>query len=98
MGNGMTTTADYKPMGRLDAGSAATHEKSVQDLLVGDINSVAINLSEVEFLSSAGLRVLLGAAKAAKTKGGQVVLVSPQPAVLAVLKVSGFDKLIQIHG
>jgi len=93
----MTTTADYKPKGRLDASTAAAHEKSVQELLAGEVNSVAINLSEVDFLSSAGLRVLLGAAKAAKTKGGKVVLISPKPAVLDVLKASGFDKLIQIQ-
>lgn len=92
----MTVTADYKPMGRLDASTAAVHEKSVEELLMGGVNSVSIDLSEVEFLSSAGLRVLVGAAKAAKTKGGKIVLISPQPAVLEVLKVSGFDKIIQV--
>jgi anti-anti-sigma factor len=84
-------------MGRLDAGTAAAHEKSVQELLVGEVDSIAIDLSELDFLSSAGLRVLLVAAKAAKTKGGRVVLISPKPAVLDVLKASGFDKLIQIQ-
>lgn len=92
----MTTSADYKPVGRLDGSTAATHEKSIQDLLAGEVNSIAINLSEVDYVSSAGLRVLLVAAKAAKGKGGKVVLVSPKPAVLDVLKLSGFDKIIQI--
>jgi anti-anti-sigma factor len=93
----MTTSADYKPMGRLDAATAAAHEKSIKELLVGEVNSIAIDLSEVDFLSSAGLRVLLTAAKAAQTKGGKVVLISPKPAVLEVLEVTGFDKLIQIR-
>jgi anti-anti-sigma factor len=93
----MATIADYKPVGRLDAGTAATHEKSILGLLVGDVNSVAINLSELDFLSSAGLRVLLVAAKAANSKGGQVILKSPKPAVLDVLQVSGFDKFCQIQ-
>jgi len=93
----MATIADYKPVGRLDAGTAATHEKSILELLVGDVNSVAINLSELDFLSSAGLRVLLVAAKAANSKGGQVILISPKPAVLDVLQVSGFDKFCQIQ-
>jgi anti-anti-sigma factor len=93
----MTTSADYKPMGRLDAATAAAHEKSIKELLVGEVNSIAIDLSEVDFLSSAGLRVLLVAAKAAQTKGGKVVLVSPKPAVLEVLEVTGFDKLVQIR-
>ena len=93
----MTATADYKPMGRLDAGTAAAHEESIQKLLVGEVNSIAINLSELDFLSSAGLRVLLVAAKTAKTKGGKVVLISPKPAVLDVLEASGFDKFIEIQ-
>ena len=93
----MTTSADYKPIGRLDAATAAAHEKSIKELLVGEVNSIAIDLSEVEFLSSAGLRVLLAAAKAAQTKGGKVVLISPKPAVREVLEVTGFDKLIQIR-
>jgi anti-anti-sigma factor len=93
----MTTTASYKPTGRLDASTASAHEKSVQELLVGEVSSIAIDLSELDFLSSAGLRVLLVAAKAAKTKGGKVVLISPKPAVLDVLEASGFDKLVQIQ-
>jgi anti-anti-sigma factor len=93
----MTTSADYKPKGRLDAATAAAHEKSINELLVGEVSSLAIDLSEVDFLSSAGLRVLLSAAKAAQTKGGKVVLISPKPAVLEVLEVTGFDKLIQIR-
>lgn len=93
----MATTADYKPKGRLDGSTAAAHEKSVQELLVGEVNSIAINLSELEFLSSAGLRVLIVAAKAAKAKGGKVVLISPKPAILDVLTASGFDKLVQIQ-
>jgi anti-anti-sigma factor len=83
-------------MGRLDAGTAAAHEKSIQELLVGEVNSIAINLSEVDFLSSAGLRVLLVAAKAAQAKGGKVVLIAPKPAVLDVLEASGFAKFVQI--
>jgi anti-anti-sigma factor len=93
----MTTSANYKPIGHLDAATAAAHEKSIKELLVGEVSSIAIDLSEVDFLSSAGLRVLLAAAKAAQTKGGKVVLISPRPAVLEVLEITGFDKFIQIR-
>jgi anti-anti-sigma factor len=93
----MTASADYKPKGRLDAATAAAHEKSIKELLVGEVNSIAIDLSEVDFLSSAGLRVLLTAAKAAQAKGGKVVLISPNLSVLEVLEVTGFDKFIQIR-
>jgi anti-anti-sigma factor len=48
-------------------------------------------------VSSAGLRVLLTTAKMAKAKGGDVVLTSPTPVVLEVLKISGFDKIFEIR-
>jgi anti-anti-sigma factor len=64
--------------------------------MVGDVNSIDIDLSELDYVSSAGLRVLLVAAKAAKAKGGKVTLLSPKPATVEVLKISGFDKIIPI--
>jgi anti-anti-sigma factor len=54
-------------------------------------------LSGLDYVSSAGLRVLLVAAKAAKGKGGKVVLSSPKPAILEVLKISGFDKILEVR-
>jgi anti-anti-sigma factor len=90
------TIAIYKLAGRLDGASSPAHEKALQELLVGDINSIDIDLSELDYVSSAGLRVLLVAAKAAKAKGGKVTLLSPKPATVEVLKISGFDKIIPI--
>jgi len=66
-------------------------------LLVDDVNTLNIDLSELDYVSSAGLRVLLVAAKAAKGKGGKVVLLSPKPAILEVLKISGFDKILDVR-
>jgi anti-anti-sigma factor len=91
------TTSSYKLAGRLDGASSSTHEKALQDLLVGDVHSINIDLSELDYVSSAGLRVLLVAAKAAKAKGGKVTLISPKPSTMEVLKISGFDKIIPIQ-
>jgi anti-anti-sigma factor len=91
------STTSYKLAGRLDGASSASHEKALQSLLVGDADSIDIDLSELDYVSSAGLRVLLVAAKAAKAKGGKVTLLSPKPSTLEVLKISGFDKIIAIQ-
>ena len=64
---------------------------------MGDVDSIDIDLSELDYVSSAGLRVLLVAAKAAKAKGGKVTLLAPKPATLEVLKISGFDKIFDIR-
>lgn len=93
----MTTSKDCKPIGRLDGANAAIYEKEFLGLLVDDINTLNIDLSDLDYVSSAGLRVLLVAAKAAKGKGGKVVLSSPKPAILEVLKISGFDKILEVR-
>jgi anti-anti-sigma factor len=91
------TIATYKLAGRLDGTSSPTHEKALKELLVGDIISLDIDLSELDYVSSAGLRVLLVAAKAAKARGGKLTLVSPKTSTIDVLKISGFDKIIPIR-
>ncbi len=91
------TIATYKLAGRLDGASSPIHEKALKELLVGDISSLDIDLSELDYVSSAGLRVLLVAAKAAKARGGKLTLVSPKTSTIDVLKISGFDKIIPIR-
>ena len=93
----MSATATYLLAGRLDGFTSAAHEAELKALLAGDTSSVTIDLSQLEYVSSAGLRVLLMTAKLAKTKGGAVVLSSPTSVVRDVLKISGFDKIFEIR-
>lgn len=93
----MSATATYVLAGRLDGFTSAAHEAELRALLAGDTSSVTIDLSQLEYVSSAGLRVLLMTAKLAKTKGGAVVLSSPTSVVRDVLKISGFDKIFEIR-
>jgi Golgi phosphoprotein 3 len=93
----MTNHADYKPVGRLDATTAIEHSTRIRELMEGAVDSVTIDLSGVDYVSSAGLRVLLLAAKSAKAKGGKVILAAPRPAVMDVLRMSGFPEIIEIR-
>jgi anti-sigma B factor antagonist len=93
----MSATATHTLVGRLDGFTSANHEAELKALLAGEANSVTIDLSQLEYVSSAGLRVLLMTAKMAKAKGGSVVLSAPTAAVLDVLKISGFDKIFEIR-
>lgn len=92
----MSASASYALTGRLDGFTSAAHEAELRALLAGDAQSLIINLSQLEYISSAGLRVLLMTAKMAKAKGGTVALASPTAVVLDVLKISGFDKIFEI--
>jgi anti-anti-sigma factor len=93
----MTTPIVYKPAGRLDGSTAAATEKEILGLMVDGVGIVTIDLSDLDYVSSAGLRVLLVSAKAAKGKGGKVVLQSPKPAIMEVLSISGFDKILEVR-
>ena len=83
------TSTSYKIVGRLDGTTAASHGLALQDLLCGDAYNLSVDCSGLEYVSSAGLQVLLLAAKAAKSKGGRILLISPKPHILQVLKLTG---------
>lgn len=87
----------YQPVGRLDGTNAAAVEKELLALMADNGYAVRIDLAALDYVSSAGLRVLLVGAKTAKAKGGKLVLASPQPSILEVLKISGFDKIFEIQ-
>jgi stage II sporulation protein AA (anti-sigma F factor antagonist) len=92
----MSIYSIYAPTHRIDASNAAIAEKDVLQLFEQGCNSLLIDLGSVSYLSSAGLRVLLIAAKAAKLRGGKTVLAAVQPAVKDIIIMSGFDKLMPI--
>ena len=82
--------------GRLDTATASDVEARLLSLLQGGGKLVA-DMTEVHYVSSAGLRVLLKAAKNAKAAGGAFALAAPQAPVREVLEISGFDKILTIH-
>lgn len=57
---------------------------------------VLVDLSQVTFLASIGIRTLVTNAKAQKRRGGAMVLYQPSPAVEEVLKSTGIDAIIPI--
>jgi anti-sigma B factor antagonist len=56
-----------------------------------------IDLSEVSFLASLGMRTLISSAKAVSMRGGLMVLANPQPNVKEVLDASGVSSLIPVY-
>jgi anti-anti-sigma factor len=85
-----------KLTGRLDM--QATNEMGDQFALVVGSNkgSAIVDLSEVTFLASIGMRMLISAARALNHRGYKLVLLSPIPEVKEALVVAGFDELIPI--
>lgn len=61
----------------------------------GHVNLV-VDLIGVEFMSSAGLRTLLGAVKEARSHGGDLRITSTNPGIDKVLKMSGFHNIAKV--
>lgn len=83
--------------GRLDADNAMEAEKTVNSVLEGNTNRILFDLGALDYLSSAGLRILLGAAKEMKRRDGKIVLCSLTEFVREIFEVSGFESLIPIE-
>ena len=88
-------TALFALSGRLDTTTAPELEKSLKESLDG-VTSLTLDLKELEYISSAGLRVLLSAHKAMSKKGGMKV-VNVNEVVSEVFDVTGFADILTIE-
>ncbi|MDE7205684.1 MAG: STAS domain-containing protein [Lachnospiraceae bacterium] len=82
--------------GRLETATAPKLEEVVENEL-DDIMTLTIGMENVEYVSSAGLRILLGAEKKMKAKGGKMVVEHVPDAVMDVFKITGFDKILTLQ-
>ena len=58
---------------------------------------LVLDLQNVAYMSSAGLRALLLGQKTASSKGGKMVVINVQPVVMQVFNMSGFAKVLTIE-
>ena len=82
--------------GRFDAQTAGMVDEGLQKASADGGGRLVIDLSKVEYISSAGLRVLLSTAKRLTSSAGKLVLCGLQPYVLEVFDVAGFTSIFQI--
>ncbi len=89
-------TLVLSPTGRLDSGSSRPFETVVMEQVGGGEKRLVVDFSGLDFISSAGMRVLLMAARALEESGGSLVLCSMKAHVEEVFRISGFDQIIAI--
>ena len=82
--------------GRLDADSAPDAEPIVKAILKEKKPALIFDLSGMEYISSAGLRVILMAVKDLRNRKGKVVLCGLTPYVKEIFDVSNFSSIIPI--
>jgi anti-sigma B factor antagonist len=83
------------PIGRWDVAGAATIDLKLS-ALAGSGRSIIIDLTQVNFLSSMGIRSIVLSAKTVKLKGRTLVLMSPDQNVELVLTGTGIGTIVPI--
>ncbi len=83
--------------GRLDLKSVGYGNEEMVRIVNENHKKVLVNLEKLEFMSSAGLRVLLLVSKLLKSSGGELRICSANELVGDVLRTCGFDSLIALY-
>ncbi len=84
------------PSGRLDGANASMFERQCNTEIEKDEGNVLLDLSELEYVSSAGLRVILTIAKSLKSQARTFKVCSVPANVSEVFRISGFSQILDI--
>ena len=82
--------------GQVNSSNAAQVETEVLNVVQQGAQNVLLNMTELSYISSAGLRVVLVLAKRLKQAGGKLVIYGMQPHVREVFDISGFLAILNV--
>ncbi len=82
--------------GQLDTRASPQLEKALEEALTAGRSEILIDCGRLDFVTSAGLRVLLMTGKRLSSAGGRLALCSLNPSVKEVFDISGFASLFPI--
>ncbi len=82
--------------GNLDSSTSPEAQKALDAVLVS-ARKVALDFSELDYISSAGLRVLLCAAKRLRASGGTLRMFGLNQSVREVFEISGFSTILPVY-
>jgi len=91
------STARVALVGRLDIKGAEAVDLPLATLS-GAKRNILVDMSQVSFLASIGIRHLVAATKALARRGGQLILVAPQDVVREVITTAGLASIIPMVG
>ena len=84
--------------GRIDGTNSAEFEQAMRTAVQEEDRAVIVDLERLSYISSAGLRAVLLTAKFLSNQGAKFALCSLTGPIKEVFEMSGFDKIIRIHG
>ena len=86
-----------KASGRVDGVNAKDFQEALETMLRDNVKTLVLNLENLSYISSAGLRVILVVAKQMQGKSAKFGICSASDSINEVLQISGFDKIIPTH-
>ena len=90
------TVLTVQPCGRLDAAAAPDFAKQLEQEQDG-ISTIVVDLEQVDYIASAGLRVLLKSEQEMEARGGSMKLIHVNENVLVVLQLTGFLDFVTLE-
>ena len=86
-----------KLIGKLDIIGTGEIKTKFMNHCAGDKVRLVVDLSEVDFLASIGVRLLVLTAKSVSRRGGKMIILNPIPEVQKVIEVAGIPAIIPIY-
>ena len=83
--------------GKLDIHGVSDIEKDLTTHAAGERVALLMDFSQVDYIASIGIRLLLMTAKALKSRGGRMMILGAAPLVEEVLVLSGISQIIPLH-
>ncbi|MFZ0564641.1 MAG: STAS domain-containing protein [Chlamydiales bacterium] len=83
--------------GRLDAASSPQLEKQINAIIDSGFFKLILNFSEVDYLSSSGMRLMLSVSKKLKHLEGKVVACNLNDDVMEIIKMAGFHQVLEFY-
>ena len=81
---------------RIDTVTAPDFENEIMDEM-GKFDSLIIDFTDLEYISSAGLRVLIATQKKLKPENIQMTINNVNDSIKEIFRISGFDKILKIE-
>ena len=85
-----------KLIGRLDTNASMEFEQEVEKSINSNSKNMILDFSELEYICSSGLRVIIQSAKKLKALQQELVLCSMEDYIQEVFEISGFDTFLKI--
>ncbi|MCZ7546093.1 MAG: STAS domain-containing protein [Anaerolineae bacterium] len=87
----------FEISGRIDSTNAAELGEALNTAIDSGRSQIVLDLSAVEYMSSAGLREMVAALKRVKRGTGDVRLANPSERVQEVLELAGLDTIFEVY-